>query len=146
MLNNIISFDNYMKIKPAISYHKKRLSSYKILVIEPEKCFQSIHLFFLKKIGFTHIDIVSCGNEANNLIKTNLYNLIMLEVNLSDCTGISFCKKLNKIKKYNLSKVLFATSYTKSAIEDICLSHGISDVITKPFFFNEYSQIVKKYI
>ena len=104
----------------------------KILVVDDEIKILDFICQGLKEEGFA-CDTVSYGEDALLTLKTQKYDMIILDINLPDIDGFEVCKKL---KQNSLTKdipIMFITGRIET--EDIVLGFkvGAVDYITKPF-------------
>jgi len=98
----------------------------------------------LKK-HLSQIDVVniagSCKNaiEAFNLISSENIDLIFLDINMPDISGLSFAKSINK----NI-KIIFTTAYREYAVDGFDLQ--AVDYLLKPISYPRLLQAVNKFI
>ncbi len=106
----------------------------KVMVVEDDLSLQKSICLGLKKLGYA-VDIASDGEEALQLFEINLYDAIILDLNLPKIDGMDVLKE---IRKHNQEiKVLILSA--RSQIEDKItgLDCGANDYIEKPFHFKE---------
>ena len=77
--------------------------------------------------------------DSLSAIKKDSIDLIFLDIQMPEMTGIEFLKSLEKSVH-----IIFTTAYDKYAIEGYNLS--VIDYLLKPFSFNRYLQAVNKVI
>ena len=80
-----------------------------------------------------HYNIVSCstGNEAIQKIWNGKFDLIILDINLPDISGLEICEK---IRSQGLPvPVIMLTSLAREADKVLAFDLGADDYITKPF-------------
>ena len=93
----------------------------------------------------TKIDAVkiagSCKSaiEAFNIISTNIIDLIFLDINMPEISGLSFAKSINKSVK-----IIFTTAYREYAVDGFDLQ--AVDYLLKPISFERLLQAVNKYL
>lgn len=94
------------------------------------------HLLKIKAINV----VATCKNaiEAFNELNSNAIDLIFLDINMPEISGLSFAKSINK----NI-KVIFTTAYREYAIEGFDLQ--AVDYLLKPISFERLLQAVNKY-
>lgn len=106
----------------------------RILIVEDEFKIANFIKKGLKEEGYIG-DIVTDGKEALNLIYSNNYDLIILDLMLPSIDGISIC---SEIRKNNLNIPILILS-AKDTVKDKVkgLDSGADDYLTKPFSFEE---------
>ncbi len=85
--------------------------------------------------------IAKCKNalEAINFLHTNSVDLIFLDINMPDLSGIDLLKTL----KYQ-PKVIFTTAYSEFALESY--EYGATDYLLKPIKFDRFLKAVNRVI
>ncbi|WP_243521555.1 response regulator transcription factor [Bacillus pseudomycoides] len=101
-----------------------------ILLVDDEKGILDMLSITLKKENFTHITTAETGNEALDLIKSRVFNIIILDVMLPDIDGFELCRQ---IRNYTTTPILFITARSSDLDKLTGLGIGGDDYITKPF-------------
>lgn len=108
--------------------------SMKVLIVEDEYNLADVIKERLEKEKLI-VDIVEDGEEGYYYASTNTYDLIILDVMLTNMSGFQI---LNKLRNDNIdSKIIMLTA--RSTIEDKLngLENGADDYLTKPFHMDE---------
>lgn len=87
---------------------------------------------------------VNSGNEALEELKTNYYDVILLDLNLPDIKGFEVLRYTTVNLPFTQVVMLTGSSDIDDAVE--CMKLGAYDFITKPYDFNELIQIIQKAI
>ncbi|MFC2151845.1 LytR/AlgR family response regulator transcription factor [Bacteroidota bacterium] len=95
------------------------------------------HLSRIKTINV----VASCKNalEAFNLINNEKIDLIFLDINMPEISGLSFAKSINKD-----IKIIFTTAYREYAVDGFDLQ--AVDYLLKPISFERLFQAINKYL
>lgn len=103
---------------------------YKILVVEDDVELNKGICYILEKEGFKTISSYNLKNARKEYTKNNNINMVLLDVNLPDGEGFSFC---NEIHEKGNVPVLFLTA--RDLEEDALKGYevGAEDYIIKPF-------------
>ncbi len=112
----------------------------KCLIVDDEPVAREILEKYLAKIDA--IEVVSeCKNalQAFNYINTEKIDLIFLDINMPEISGLSFAKSINK----NI-KIIFTTAYREYAVDGFDLQ--AVDYLLKPISFERLLQAVNKYL
>lgn len=109
------------------------------LIVDDEAIARDILATHLSKIKNIHI-IAQCKNglEAFNYISNHNIDLVFLDINMPEISGISFAKSINK----NI-KIIFTTAYRNYAVEGFELK--AVDYLLKPITFERLLQAVNTY-
>lgn len=113
---------------------------YHCLIVDDEITAREILESHLSKIP-TLLVSGSCKNaiEAFTIINTTKIDLIFLDINMPEISGLSFAKSINKN-----SKVIFTTAYREYAVDGFNLQ--AVDYLLKPISFDRFLQAVNKFI
>ena len=109
------------------------------IIVDDESIARDVIANHLSKIN--NIDIVaSCSNaiEAFNCLNNHKIDLVFLDINMPEISGISFAKSINKD-----IKIIFTTAYRDYAVEGFELQ--AVDYLLKPISFNRLLQAVTAY-
>ena len=106
----------------------------RILIIEDEFNLADVIKSKLKKEKYT-VDICTDGLEGLYNARTNIYDLIILDVMLPNINGFEILKKIRN--EQIQSKVIMLTAATTLENKLNGLNNGANDYITKPFHIDE---------
>lgn len=109
------------------------------LIVDDEAIAREIIETHLSKIENVHV-VASCSNaiEAFNHINNHTIDLVFLDINMPEISGISFAKSIN-----NNIKVIFTTAYRDYAVEGFELK--AVDYLLKPISFERLQKAVHNY-
>ncbi len=111
----------------------------KCLVIDDERLAREYIKNYIAKIP--QLEMLGEFNsplKAVDLIKSGEVDLIFLDIQMPDITGVDFLKSLSG----NVPEVIFTTAYQEYALEGFNLS--ATDYLLKPFAFERFFQAVNK--
>ncbi|AXT50069.1 DNA-binding response regulator [Aquimarina sp. BL5] len=109
------------------------------IIVDDEPTARGIIANHLSKIDRIEV-IATCNNalEAFNHINSQKVDLIFLDINMPEISGISFAKSINKE-----IKIIFTTAYREYAIDGFDL-HAV-DYLLKPISFERLLNAVNNY-
>ncbi|MGJ8684233.1 MAG: LytR/AlgR family response regulator transcription factor [Nonlabens sp.] len=109
------------------------------LIVDDEAIAREIIATHLSKISNINV-VASCSNalEAFNYISNQQIDLVFLDINMPEISGISFAKSIN-----NDIKVIFTTAYRDYAVEGFELK--AVDYLLKPISFDRLKQALDTY-
>lgn len=143
------SFD----LKYKISYEKTKKSKQSfdnitfnnktILLVEDNKINQMITKRMLENKGI-NCTILETGEEAIDHLKSNGYDLILMDVHLQ---GINGTEAVAIIRNFNNKTPIIAlTAISLNENREKLLSYGMNDVITKPFVPENFYEVLAQYL
>ncbi len=112
----------------------------KCLVIDDERLAREYLKNYISKIP--ELELLGDFNsplKATELIKKGVVDLIFIDIQMPDITGVDFVRSLS-----NKPEVIFTTAYQEFALEGFNLS--AIDYLLKPFSFERFFQAVNKVI
>ena len=115
-------------------------NTFQCLIVDDEPVAREILENHLRKVSAVNI-VASCKNamEAFNFINSQKIDLIFLDINMPDISGLSFAKSINK----NI-KIIFTTAYREYAADGFDLQ--AVDYLLKPISFERLLQAINKYL
>jgi len=110
------------------------------IIVDDEPVARDILKSHLQKVNAVNL-VATCKNavEAFNEISLNKIDLIFLDINMPEISGLSFAKSINK----NI-KVIFTTAYREYAIDGFDLQ--AVDYLLKPISFERLLQAINKFL
>ncbi|MFP4460380.1 MAG: ATP-binding protein [Candidatus Zixiibacteriota bacterium] len=100
----------------------------------------------LLKVGY-QVDIASNGQIALDKCKENVYDLILMDVQMPIMDGYTAIKKIREGNSKNKAiPILAMTANADSTTRKKCLATGVNDVVTKPIRRKSFISIVDKWI
>ncbi|WP_299440696.1 LytTR family DNA-binding domain-containing protein [uncultured Aquimarina sp.] len=113
-------------------------STIKCLIVDDEPLAREIIENYISRIN--HLELIaSCANalEAFNIIADNNIDLIFLDIQMPELTGIDFLKDLTPAPK-----VIFTTAYSDYAVDAFNLE--AIDYLLKPIEFSRFLKSINK--
>jgi DNA-binding response OmpR family regulator len=106
----------------------------KLLLVEDEESLRRPVKYFLERNNFT-VDEAGDGKEALEMVDTNEYDCILLDLNLPEVDGIEVAKKIRENE--NLVPIIMVTARSQVYDKLKGFTQGADDYITKPFDLKE---------
>lgn len=120
------------------------MKSYTVLIIEDNDTLRKIYLETLKLDGYRALAAATLG-EGRALLETERPDLILLDVNLPDGSGLDFCRELRGARQSKIPVLIISTLGTKKNIS-AGYEAGCDDYLVKPFLNDEMLERVKALI
>lgn len=104
----------------------------KLLLVEDNPISQNLETKILREVGYD-VDAVSNGQDAIEAIKTGLYDLVLMDIEMTDMDGITATKKIREIPG-DIGKIpiIAVTAHSSMKDREKCLAAGMNDYIAKP--------------
>lgn len=118
-------------------------SGIKILVVEDDRTSQQLIKIYLDQ-KFA-VEIVNSGEEAIKSAKKNLYDLILMDINLGQGkNGIQTSMEIRKLSEYISIPIVAVTAFEKSEIVDFFSSNGMDLYLEKPYLRHHLLEVIDK--
>ena len=118
------------------------MASPKILVVEDEKSIVRILSYNLEREGY-QVMVVRDGEEAVEMARKELPDLILLDLMLPKMDGLEVCRQLRMTPKTAHLPIIMLTAKTQESDRIVGLEIGADDYIPKPFSPRELIARVK---
>ena len=106
----------------------------RILVVEDTEDLADAIVHRLRKLGYA-VDWVADGNEAEELLRQEQYQLVLLDIMLPGLDGQALLSQLRR--RRNATPVLMMTARSQVDVKIDLLDLGADDFIVKPFDLRE---------
>ena len=101
-----------------------------ILIVEDDKALAEGIVLVLQQDGFV-FRCCHSAKEARKMLETESFDLVLLDINLPDGSGLDICRRLRKEGRND--PVIFLTALDTELHEVTGFQAGADDYITKPF-------------
>lgn len=110
----------------------------KIMIVDDDPLIvKLIEKFFKKKFNF-ECTICNSGEAClKELDKSELPDLILLDINMPGLSGYDVCSKIREDKRTHLIPIIFITAYDKIENKITGFKLGVDDYLVKPFHMKE---------
>ncbi|MBY9006228.1 MAG: response regulator [Candidatus Lokiarchaeota archaeon] len=113
-----------------------------IYVIEDNEKNMKLFNAILKLIPDIKIFTETQGDLGLELIKSGAPDLIILDIQLPNMSGIDITKELRKIDKFKSVPIIAVTSFAMKGDKERILAAGIDKYISKPIKVQEFREII----
>jgi len=108
------------------------MAKLKVLIVDDEEDIRELVELYLGRDGY---DIVTCetGEQALEIVRTDIIDLIVLDLMLPGISGLDVCKTLKANRKTESIPIVMLTAKGEDADVVTGLELGADDYVTKPF-------------
>ncbi|TET61424.1 MAG: response regulator [Promethearchaeota archaeon] len=117
-----------------------------VYVIEDNEKNMKLFRAILKLIPEVEIFEETRGDLGLELVKSGNPNLVILDIQLPEISGIDICTELRKIEKFKKIPIIAVTSFAMKGDRERILSAGFNEYISKPIKVKEFREMVKSYL
>lgn len=144
------SFSELLNTEAYSLYSHKEIQEFvgKILVAEDNEANQELIKVILKKYGLS-FDMAENGLEALELYKTNSYDLILMDEQMSIMNGREACRKIIVYEKQNNLEHTPIAALTANVIKGVNangISNGFDEFLTKPIVLKDLENVFLKFL
>jgi PAS domain S-box-containing protein len=123
------------------------LHGFRILLAEDNPVNQRLAVILLKKMG-CQVDVVQNGLEAVNALKSEEYDLVLMDVQMPDMDGLEATRAIRDKASDVIDHDIPVVAMTAMAVKDDreeCLAAGMNGYISKPVDAKLLASVVQKY-
>ena len=103
----------------------------RVLVVDDQKVVANVYSGIFKALGVNEVDIAGSGEEAAELVRRKMYDLVLSDVQMPGMGGVGFVKYVRETLSFRDLPVYAVTSDTASI--DAFREQGFNAVLMKPF-------------
>ena len=113
---------------------------YNVIIVDDEYLAQKLLQDYVSKVESLQL-VATCSNaiEAMNVLKDHQVDIMFLDIQMPDLTGLDLAKSLE-----HRPAIIFTTAYSEYAVDAFNLS--VVDYLLKPFDFPRFIQAINKAI
>jgi len=138
------------------SYHRSKASPSaleqqviqkgRVLVVEDNEISSIVLATLLEKLG-CDVTSVSRGNEALDQLEEKRFDVIFMDVQVPDLTGIHTTKAIRRLSfPTNSTPIIAISASVTQENEEICLAAGMNDLISKPVSEKVISRTLSRWL
>ena len=121
-------------------------SKKRLLLVEDNPISQSVELKLLREAGYA-VDPVSNGYDAIEAIKTDSFDLVLMDIEMSDLDGIETTKRIRELDPpMGLIPIIAVTAHSSMKDREKCLAAGMDDYIAKPININFLKMTIDQWL
>ncbi|MBF0242409.1 MAG: response regulator, partial [Desulfamplus sp.] len=109
---------------------------------------QKVALSILKKLGY-RADVVFNGREAIEVLKTNNYDILLMDCQMPELDGYEATRLIRKPKTGVIDSSITIIAMTANAMQgdrEKCLQAGMNDYLAKPIRPEPLNRILEKWL
>jgi|GEM_PF-1602066 len=117
-----------------------------ILVAEDNAVNQLVASRMLTQLGMT-VDVVSNGEEALEAVRTQHYDLLLMDCHMPDMDGFSATEKIRQEEPTGKHLPIIAmTASAMSGDRERCLAAGMDDYLAKPVRISDIERVLQQWL
>lgn len=121
----------------------------RILLVEDNKTNQLLMSTIIKKQGIDY-DIAEDGLEAVEAVKKNVYDLILMDENMPNLSGVEATKRIRQWENSEISRepipIVALTANAMTGDRERFVASGMDDYLTKPVNIPKLFEVFNKYL
>ncbi len=113
-----------------------------IIIAEDDPLNQKIAIKMLEKLGY-HADVASNGAEVLHALESQIYDLILMDIQMPEMDGIEAIRIIRKCWSPG-PKIIVATAFELDTCRDLCYDVGADDLLAKPLKKEELKAAIER--
>jgi two-component system chemotaxis response regulator CheY len=132
--------------RPAHNLQKKEAPMKNVMVVDDSRIMRNIvkNTFALLKIPCNYLEAAD-GQQALMLLENENVDLILLDWNMPNLSGIEFLKKVRAMEQYQNTPVIMVTSEAARLNVVEAVKAGVNAYITKPINDRTFFEKISKF-
>jgi CheY-like chemotaxis protein len=122
--------------KPGIDAGLGQRHPLRILLAEDNAVNQKLALRILEQMGY-RADIASNGIEAIESIERQVYDVILMDVQMPEMDGLDSTRQIRKLISVTQPHIIAMTANAMEGDREMCIAAGMNDYISKPIRVHE---------
>lgn len=119
---------------------------YKVLYVEDNLSSVRLMEYILAKFPFIKLEVALSAKHAIKIMDDDMFDLIVLDINLPDMSGYKLLEKIYLNEKYSDISVFALSANAMSYEIDAALARGFSEYMTKPIDVRKFISELFKYL
>jgi CheY-like chemotaxis protein len=115
----------------------------RILLAEDNAVNQKLALRLLEQMGY-RADMVSNGIEAIESLERQIYDVILMDVQMPEMDGLIATRGIRKLTNTMQPHIIAMTANAMEGDREMCIEAGMNDYISKPIRVNELVEALLK--
>jgi two-component system cell cycle response regulator DivK len=120
--------------------------AHRIFIAEDDKGSMALFKGVLNVLPEVKLITEKNGKSALRRIKKVRPDIIILDLQLPEVSGIEICKQLRKEEDFQETPIIAVTAITMSDNKETVLSAGFDKYITKPIRVKEFRKMISQYM
>jgi len=116
----------------------------KALVVEDNPLNRELIFELVTECGFT-VDTAVNGEEAVKKAQNEVYDLLIMDIELPGMDGVAATKKIRSKPDYEKTPAIALTSFAMHGDRERFLAEGFNEYVAKPINVDEFEKLLKKY-
>jgi CheY-like chemotaxis protein len=122
--------------KPIMNTEMAEQHPLRILLAEDNQVNQKLALRILEQMGY-RADVASNGLEAVESIERQVYDVILMDVQMPEMDGLDATRNIRKLTQLTQPHIIAMTANALEGDREMCLAAGMNNYVSKPIRVNE---------
>ena len=130
-------------VKPTMDKDMAKQHPLRILLAEDNQVNQKLAIRILDQMGY-RADIASNGLEAVESIERQVYDVILMDVQMPEMDGLDATRTIRKLTEITQPYIIAMTANAMEGDREMCIAAGMNDYVSKPIRVNELVEALYK--
>jgi len=124
---------------------EKSKKKVKILLVEDNLINRKLMTAMIQKKGWD-VEVAEHGLEALDILKNEIFDIILMDIQMPQMDGIEATKRIRKDKKNVDTPIIALTAHSLKGDRERFLEAGMTDYLSKPVNIVELYSLIEKYV
>jgi CheY-like chemotaxis protein len=129
--------------RPVMDAEMGKRHPLRILLAEDNQVNQKLALRILEQMGY-RADVASNGLESVESIERQLYDVILMDVQMPEMDGLDATRNIRKLENVTQPHIIAMTANAMEGDREMCIAAGMNDYVSKPIRVNELVEALMK--
>ena len=130
-------------VRAAMDVEMAKRHPLRILLAEDNAVNQKLALRVLEQMGY-RADVASNGIEAVESIERQIYDVILMDVQMPEMDGLDATRNIRKLAQVTQPHIIAMTANAMEGDREMCIAAGMNDYVSKPIRVNELIEALLK--
>ena len=117
----------------------------RLLVVEDDSTNRMVARLVLEQAGF-EVALVADGRQAVEAVQSDPFDAVLMDLDMPVMDGFEATRSIRKLEAFEELPIIAMTANAIRGVREECLSHGMTDYVTKPIQVDELLATLSRWL